>query len=135
MLIFPLRPAVLIAEIVACSIESSWSMIQLTPGSPLTLAWMSEASLVLAKSASGMSTNLTLHFGQYCANSALIAASMPGVGMTPPTLGTSALTSPFDRRMTQSARSAAAVLNGAVSSAVTPAAQPSQAGGGVVESS
>src|SRR4051794_24812161 len=134
MLILPERPAVLIAEIVACSIESSWSMIQLMFGSPLTLAWMSEASLVLAKSASGMLTNFSLHLGQYWENSVLIAESMPGVGMTPPTFGTIALTSPFARRMTQSARSAAALLNGAVSSAVTPV-QPSQSGGGVVESS
>src|ERR1035437_9390003 len=97
---------------------------------------MSWLSLLLAKSASGMLMYFVLQPGQYFVNSVLMADCIPGEGMTPPTIGMSAsILVPLASLMTQSASSAAALLKGAVSRAVTPAEQPSQAGGGVVESS
>ena len=64
-----------------------------------------------------------------------MVSRVPGLGSTsaPPMSSTFAL--PFESAMIQSAAAVPATLNGAVTSAVTPAAQPSQAGGTGEESS
>src|SRR5437879_3129670 len=80
-------------------------------------------------------TVFTVQSGQYLANSAPAADSIPGTGNNPfrPTINTFAV--PCESLMIQSASAAPAVEIGAFTTAVIPAAHPAQAGGpGIVTS-
>ena len=76
-----------------------------------------------------IATVVTLHPGQYCLNCACAAATIPGTGSSPFRLTISTFALPPELAMIQSASAPPATEIGAFTIAVTPAAQPAQAGG------
>src|SRR6266511_79949 len=103
-------------------------------GSLLRAACTSPCVLVF-QSLTGMLATVTLQSGQLPSISFLTVSTVAGLGRmsAPPITRTLAL--PPESVMIQSAAALPATLNGAVTSAVTPAAQPSQSGGLGEESS
>src|ERR671921_1742233 len=103
-------------------------------GSLLSAAWTSLWVLVF-HSLTGMLATVTLQSGQLVSNSFLTVSTVPGLGRmsAPPITRVFAL--PLESLMIQSAAALPATLKGAVTRAVTPAAQPSQSGGLGEESS
>jgi hypothetical protein len=87
------------------------------------------------QSATGMLISVTLQPEHWSANSCLTTCTVAGLGRMSPAPITRVLALAPESLMIQSAAAFPATLNGAVTSAVTPAAQPSQSGGSGEESS
>src|SRR5574341_9478 len=103
-------------------------------GSLFSAAWTSLCVLVF-HSLTGLLITVYLQPGQFRSNSFLMVSTVPGLGRmsAPPISRVFAL--PPESLMIQSAAAVPATLKGAVTRAVTPAAQPSHAGGVGDESS
>src|SRR5580693_7259701 len=103
----------------------SWTRAEETwVKAPAVLSWLMLIAVVV-----------TLQPGQYWLNWACAAATMPGTGSRPFRLTIRTFALPCESLMIQSASAAPAIEIGALTTAVTPAAQPAQAGGSGIETS